>query len=186
MGYRKSIFARSIGSALLLGIACLAVPSQGAFAQIEHELPLFLSAADMLGRQGFVRVINRSDRAGTVRIHAIDDSGRRFGPVDLSLAANATAHFNSDDLEQGNPAKGMSGNTGSGEGNWRLKLGNGSRHRGACVHSYPQRWFSDQHARCRAERVDALVRADIQSGEQPQPEEVFCGSSTPRASTPRW
>ena len=122
MGYRKSIFPRGIGSALLLGIACLAVPSQGAFAQIEHELPLFMSAADMLGRQGFVRVINRSDRAGTVRIHAIDDSGRRFGPVDLSLAANATVHFNSGDLEQGNPAKGLSGSVGSGEGNWRLKL----------------------------------------------------------------
>ena len=40
----------------------------------------------------------------------------------LTIGANAAAHFNSSDLEQGNPAKGLSGGVGSGEGDWRLVL----------------------------------------------------------------
>ena len=55
-------------------------------------------------------------------IQAIDDSGERRGPITLSLAARQTAHFNSDDLENGNPAKGLSGGVGDGEGEWRLEL----------------------------------------------------------------
>ena len=86
-----------------------------------HEVPLFVSASHPV-QQGFVRIINRSAESGTVRIHAIDDSGRRAGPVTLSLSAKATAHFNSDDLETGNPSKGLSGSTGSGQGDWRLRL----------------------------------------------------------------
>ena len=67
-------------------------------------------------------MVNRSDRAGTVTIHAIDDSGDEADPVTLRLAANQTVHFQSGDLERGNPGKGLSGSTGSGRGNWRLKL----------------------------------------------------------------
>ena len=80
-----------------------------------------MSASDT-SRQGFVRVINRSDRAGTVTIHAVDDSGNEAGPVTLSLAANQSRQFSSEDLEKGNSRKGLSGSTGSGRGNWRLKL----------------------------------------------------------------
>ena len=32
------------------------------------------------------------------------------------------AHFNSNDLEQGNVGKGLTGSTGAGEGDWRLEL----------------------------------------------------------------
>ena len=38
------------------------------------------------------------------------------------MAAGAVAPFNSDDLEQGNADKGLSGSTGAGEGDWRLAL----------------------------------------------------------------
>ena len=86
-----------------------------------HAVPL-VTSADNTSQQGFVRVINRSARAGTVRIHAIDDEGRRFGPVSLSLDAKQTRHFNSQDLESGNPAKGLSAGAGNGAGNWRLEL----------------------------------------------------------------
>ena len=86
-----------------------------------HQVPLFVSASHPV-QQGFVRIINRSAESGTVRIHAIDDSGRRAGPVTLSLSAKATAHFNSEDLETGNPSKGLSGSAGSGQGDWRLRL----------------------------------------------------------------
>ena len=82
---------------------------------------LFPRASDAV-REGFVRVINRSLEAGEVTIEATDDAGTRLGPVTLSVAAGATAHFNSDDLEQGNASKGLPSGVGSAEGDWRLEL----------------------------------------------------------------
>ena len=90
--------------------------------QSPHSVPL-VTSADNESREGFVRVINRSNRAGTVRIHAIDDEGRRFEPIELSLDRKQTRHFNSGDLEDGNPDKeGLSGGVGDGTDNWRLEL----------------------------------------------------------------
>ena len=57
-----------------------------------------------------------------MRILGIDDSGRRFGPVTLSMDANETVNFNSAHLERGNESKGLSGGLGDGTGNWRLDL----------------------------------------------------------------
>ena len=91
------------------------------FTRDQPAIPLFLSASHAT-RQGFARIINRSDRAGEVVIHAIDDAGQRFGPVTLSFAAKHTAHFNSEDLQTGNAKKGLSGGVGVGEGDWRLEL----------------------------------------------------------------
>ena len=82
----------------------------------------FVPPASNVEQQGFVRIVNNSDRAGTVEITAIDDNGRRSGPVSLSLAARAAQHFNSQDLENGNPDKNLSGRAGNGTGNWRLEL----------------------------------------------------------------
>ena len=89
-----------------------------------HTIPLVMSA-DNASRQGFVRIINRSNRAGRVRIHAVDDMGRRFGPVSLSLDARESAHLNSEDLEEGNVSKGLPAGVGSGDGDWRLELSTG-------------------------------------------------------------
>ena len=86
-----------------------------------HDLP-FVTAASNMYQQGFVRIANRSDRAGTVRMHAVDDTGEYRGPVELSLEAHQAAHFNSRDLESGNPSKGLSGGFGDGTGNWRIEL----------------------------------------------------------------
>ena len=91
------------------------------FAQEKHALP-FMPPASNESLQGFVRVINLSDRAGNVNIHAIDDTGQRFGPITWSIEANETTHFNSQDLERGNLSKGLSDGVGDGEGNWRLEL----------------------------------------------------------------
>ncbi|MDD9983848.1 MAG: calcium-binding protein [Gammaproteobacteria bacterium] len=107
-------FARCLAVVLLL------MQAPAAVAQQQHSLPLF-NPADSV-QQGFLRIINRSDRAGAVRIHAVDDSGERFGPVNLSLGAMASAHLNSMDLEDGNPDKGLSGGIGDGDGDWRLDL----------------------------------------------------------------
>ena len=88
----------------------------------DHAVPLFPAASDPLGRQGFVRVVNRSDESGTVSIEAYDDSDLAYPTVTLALNAKQTRHFNSDDLELGNAGKGLTGSTGTGIGDWHLVL----------------------------------------------------------------
>ena len=111
---RRSAIA--LGLAVILGVAIPPADSS------VHRVPLFPSASDP-AREGFVRVINLSDREGEVSVIAIDDAGWRSGEVVLTLGAGAVAHFNSDDLEQGNANKGLSGGIGAaGQGDWRLEL----------------------------------------------------------------
>ena len=129
-GYRGLVCA---GVAALLALA-FTVPALGtgeaypgpgasfaASGPATYLVPLLPPAHDSV-RQGFVRVINRSDTAGRVRIDAVDDEAYRYDPVFLSVEANETAHFNSDDLEVGNPDKGLADGIGPGEGSWRLVL----------------------------------------------------------------
>ena len=103
------------------GVYTLHVASSEPLSVPDHALPLVTRASN-LRLQGLVRVINRSRHAGSVAIHAIDDSGRRFEPVTLSLEASQSRGFNSRDLEQGNAALGLSGGVGAGRGDWRLEL----------------------------------------------------------------
>ena len=87
-----------------------------------HAVPLFPSASDPLGRQGFVRVVNGSAVASEVRIEAFDRTDRAYERLSLLVGPDEVASFNSDDLELGNPAKGLTGSTGAGEGDWWLEL----------------------------------------------------------------
>ena len=87
-----------------------------------RNVPLFPSATDADGRQGFVRVINRSAESAEVEVVAIDDRGKRSDALVLSVAGGATAHFVSIDLETGNDEKGLSGGTGALAGDLRLEL----------------------------------------------------------------
>ena len=87
----------------------------------DHFVLMFPADMDPT-RQGFARVINHSPRAGMVEIEAVDDDGMMFGPVSLEIDANETVHFNSEDLENGNTAKGLALGTGPGRGDWRLVL----------------------------------------------------------------
>ncbi|MDE0421722.1 MAG: hypothetical protein OXK76_12670 [Gammaproteobacteria bacterium] len=92
----------------------------------EHHVPLFPTAGNEYGRQGFVRVINHDDHAGEVHIEAVDDTGHAAPEITLAVAAEETVHFNSDDLEDGGAGaeeKGLSGSTGAPMGgDWRLKM----------------------------------------------------------------
>ena len=86
---------------------------------------LWLLPAASDAQQGFVRVVNESDRAGTLTVRAFDDEGTEYGPVTLDIEAGEVKHFNSTDLERGNPAKGLIGATGAPRGpagtrRWRL------------------------------------------------------------------
>ena len=89
---------------------------------LRQVVTLFPSAT-RTAYHGFVRVTNHSPKGGRLAIRATDDEGRRYGPVTLEMAADSTVHFNSNDLEHGNPAKGLSGGIGPGQGDWRLHLG---------------------------------------------------------------
>ena len=100
----------------------LSAPPPPANDEGTRSVPLFLSAADPSNREGFMRVVNRSDRAGTVRIQAFDQSDFAYEPVTLSLDPGQARNFNSADLENGNPDKGLEGGTGAGRGDWRLEL----------------------------------------------------------------
>ena len=86
------------------------------------RMPLFPTADDTLGRQGFLRVANRA-KGGEVRLWATDDAGHRVGPVALALDRFATVHLNSADVERGNAAKGLPVGVGAPtRGDWRLAL----------------------------------------------------------------
>lgn len=113
-------FRLAWGCALVVTAAATLSPLTSAAAS--RDVAFFPSAWGVFGRQGIVRVINRSDEAGEVTIAAFDDDGNAYGPVHLALRANQAAHFNSRDLEYGNPGKGLSGATGPGRGDWRLEL----------------------------------------------------------------
>ena len=71
---------------------------------------------------GFIRIVNRSEQDGKVDITAIDDSGKEVGPITLSIGANSSRHFNSEELENGNADKGLPDGVGGGQCSWRLEL----------------------------------------------------------------
>lgn len=70
--------------------------------------------------QSFVRVINQSGTPGRVTITAYDDNGVARGPLSFNLGALRSMQINSEDLENGNAAKGLTGSLGDGAGKWRL------------------------------------------------------------------
>ncbi len=93
-----------------------------------QSVPFFPAAGHARGWQGFLRIANHDREPGTLSIHAIDDGGTEYGPVEIGIDAGETIHVNSDDLEDGNAAKGLVGSTGSPrQGDWRLEVRSGLR-----------------------------------------------------------
>lgn len=110
-------------TAAAIGDQVPALRSSGAAVLYGWPVHVFPAAADASGRQGFVRVINRSTTAGEVLVEAVDDAGVRAAPVWLRIGPGQARHFNSRDLEQGNAAKGLPDGVGAPtEGGWRLTL----------------------------------------------------------------
>ena len=70
-----------------------------------------------------MRIVNESGESGSVRVFAFDDAGHAPEPIDIELGARQAFHFNSNDLEDGNPNKGIeSGVGGAVQGDWRLDV----------------------------------------------------------------
>ena len=120
-----SLFASPTGH--LANLSTVPEPASSG-ATTTHGIAFLPAAARWTreGVQGVLRVINRSDDAGTARIEAFDDEGVRHGPLTLSIGAGEAVHLSSVDLEEGNPDAGLEGETGApGEGDWRLRVRSG-------------------------------------------------------------
>ena len=88
-----------------------------------HTLPLVLPIPDSNEKpDGFARIVNHSEEAGTVEIHGIDDAGTSYGPVTLTLDGQEAVHLDSGDLVAGNASKGLPEGFGDSDGYWRLRL----------------------------------------------------------------
>lgn len=109
-------FSRT-GTPSVTGSTCSLLPLQynGSVVRVYAVNPAGNSTA-----QSFVRVINQSNTAGRVTIDGYDDAGNAHGPVMFNLGALQSMQINSEDLEAGNAAKGITGSLGDGVGKWRL------------------------------------------------------------------
>ena len=102
----------------LCAAIALAYGSEIATAETVFSVPL-MRGADHPTQQGFVRVT--ATETGTITIDAWNDSGVLESTA-LSVVAGRTYHFNSDDLEFGNAAKGIDPGIGSGFGDSFVEL----------------------------------------------------------------
>ena len=109
-----------LGAALSVLFAAAPAAANAGPAPASHTLPLVLAAGGEA--TGLVRIVNRSDEAGTVQVEAIDDAGMRFGPVTLDLDAKHAVLLTSHHLQAGAPGRGLPEGVGDGEGHWRLTL----------------------------------------------------------------
>ena len=87
-------------------------------AQNSHTLPLVLPASGA-GLEGFVRIVNDSDRFGAV---GKTTTGTASTPSLSRLDAKESVNFSSRDLEQGNASKGFPIGVGDGIGKWQLTV----------------------------------------------------------------
>lgn len=99
------------------GASCPLLPLRfnGSVVEVYH-----LNPAGNTQAQSFLRVINPSDSAGIVTIVGIDDNGvDGDSSITFTLGARQSMQLNSEDLENGNAAKGLTGGFGNGAGKWR-------------------------------------------------------------------
>ena len=115
---RGPAFPRPSMGALFAFLAVLVFPASATV----HEVPLMRAAGGF--QQGFVRV-EAFEVGGEVKVEAWDDSGVHAETA-LRLRPGSIQAFNSDDLQSGNAAKGLTAGIGSPTvGDWRLRLSAG-------------------------------------------------------------
>ncbi len=74
-------------------------------------------------QQSFLRVSNTGTTAGLVTVTGRDDAGAAAaGSVSMTLGAGKSIQLTSDDLQNGNTAKGLTGALGAGAGKWILTV----------------------------------------------------------------
>ena len=89
----------------------------GSVVEVYHVNPAGNTTA-----QSFIRVINPSNQGGTVTIVGTDDDGHETSEISFMLGAGESMQVNSEDLENGNAGKGITGAWGDGHGKWRATV----------------------------------------------------------------
>lgn len=122
VGDQPSRGQRVLGFALLAGALAIGTMAHAQEAYDVVTVPLVLAPGSPHG-QSLVRIVNQDNLGGTVRITATDDGGNTYDPFTIYVDGFSAAHFHSDDLANGNPAKGIRRGIGPPrQGNWRLQV----------------------------------------------------------------
>ena len=84
----------------------------------------FVNPGSNSTQQSFLRFVSKAATPTNITIQAFDDDGFAApgGTVEATLDPFASLQLTSQDLEQGNAAKGMSGSLGDGTGKWQLEV----------------------------------------------------------------
>ena len=86
-----------------------------------HHIPIGVGSANAF-QDSFIRFVNLADSSGTVTIEGVTEGGVRNGSqAVLSLGPKQSQQLTVDDLEFGNPDKGLTGSIGATEETWRLE-----------------------------------------------------------------
>ncbi|MES2857708.1 MAG: hypothetical protein V4704_00830 [Pseudomonadota bacterium] len=112
----STVATRGTNNLPLAGCELLPLTYNGSIVKVYN-----FNEAGTTTAQSFLRVINPSNSAGLVTIVAWDDDGNFRGPVKFTLNAKNSRQLNSNDFENGNPAK-ATGSFGDGVGKWRFEV----------------------------------------------------------------
>ncbi len=93
----------------------------------DSNMVYFANPASSSQQQTFLRIVNNSTSAGTVTITGVDDFGTAASEtVSFELGVNESKQMTAQDLENGNSAKGLTGQLSDGlekyTGKWRLMI----------------------------------------------------------------
>ncbi len=114
--------------------------------------------ASNIERQGFIRLTNHEDRAGSVTVWGVDATGHRSpGTLSLTLAPKESRQFNSQDLELGNIAKSLVGMIGAGVGNWTVAVRSDLDLEALTYIRTPDGFLTSMHDRVVGDGVDWFV-----------------------------
>ena len=117
---KKKLLKKLLTNTMVVLVASLSAHAQEAYEVV--TVPLMLAPGDPHG-QSFVRIVNHDSVGGDVRITATDDGGNVYDPFTVYVDAHSALHFNSNDLADGNPAKGIRRGIGPPrQGDWRLRV----------------------------------------------------------------
>ena len=89
---------------------------------------IYAKPADEESQSTLLRIVNPTTKFATININGVDEEGQIApgGDVQLELSPGAATQLNSQDLEQGNATKGLSGMLGDGTGGWKLTVSSSS------------------------------------------------------------
>ncbi|HEX5755336.1 MAG TPA: plastocyanin/azurin family copper-binding protein, partial [Arenimonas sp.] len=109
------------GSGMFGTITVVGAPPPSFSLSTDDQYLWMVPPASNEDQQGFLRLMNNENVAADVSVWGLDAAGERSaGTISLTLAANESRQFNSQDIEAGNVDKGLSGSFGDGSGDWSV------------------------------------------------------------------